>query len=52
MFKSVSEELDLDVVLVDGTFVKVHQHGTGAPKEDSHPTNPKAFRRLDAAVVG
>ena len=28
--------------MVDGTFVKVHQHGTGAPKGDAPATNPGA----------
>ena len=27
--------LDLETALVDGTFVKVHQHGAGAPKGDA-----------------
>ena len=31
-------ELDLDTVMVDGTFVKVPQHGTGAPKGDARTT--------------
>ena len=31
-------ELDLDTVMVAGTFVKVHQHGTGAPKGDAGTT--------------
>ena len=29
--------LDLTVVMVDGTFVKVHQHGTGSPKGSALP---------------
>ena len=52
VFDSVSQELNLGVVLVDGTFVKVHQHGTGAPKEDARPMNPRTFRPLDAVVAG
>lgn len=28
-----SELLDLGVVMVDGSFVKVHQHAAGSPKE-------------------
>lgn len=31
-------ELQLDTVMVDGTFVKVHQHGAGAPKRDAPGT--------------
>lgn len=37
--------LDLRSVQVDGTFAKVHQHGTGAPKEDAHPTNQPNLKR-------
>ena len=36
VFAALQAELNLDVVMVDGTFVKVHQHGTGAPKADTH----------------
>ena len=32
-----SEFLDLGVVMVDGTFVKVHQHGAVSPKETALP---------------
>ena len=35
---SADLELELETVLVDGTFVKVHQHGTGAPKADAVPS--------------
>ena len=30
LFLSLAKERDLRVVMVDGTFIKVHQHGTGA----------------------
>lgn len=32
IFQSLNEVLDLGLAMVDGTFVKVHQHGTGTPK--------------------
>ena len=32
IFDVVQEDLDLKAVMVDGTFAKVHQHGTGAKK--------------------
>ena len=32
IFEVVEEDLDLKTVMVDGTFAKVHQHGTGAKK--------------------
>ena len=52
VFASLDKELDLGVVMVDGTFVKVHQHGTGAPKEDARPTSPNQHKRLDEAEAG
>ena len=52
VFASLSDLLDLDVVMVDGTFVKVHQHGAGAPKEDAHRTNPKPFKPSGEVAVG
>ena len=51
-FDSVANLLNLDVVMVDGTFVKVHQHGTGAPKADAHPTSPKSFKPSGEVAVG
>ena len=38
--------LDLGVIMVDGTFVKVHQHGAGSPKGPAPPTE-----RLKAKVA-
>ena len=35
-------EPDLDTVMVDGTFVKVHQHGTSAPKGDAGDAGQRA----------
>ena len=49
VFNNLLRDLDLDVVMVDGTFVKVHPHGTGAPKEDAHPTR-HSVRKPSAAV--
>ena len=47
-------EPDLDTVMVDGTFVKVHQHGTGAPKRTPSrrrcsPSQVKPTRRRQRA---
>lgn len=33
LLEQMGDELDLTALMVDGTFVKVHQHGTGPPKE-------------------
>ena len=32
LFLTLAKDFDLKIVMVDGTFVKVHQHATGAPK--------------------
>ena len=40
LFNRLSGELLLDTVMVDGTFVKAHQRGTGAPKGDAPATIP------------
>ena len=40
LFNSLAQELQLDTLMVDGTFVKVHQHGTGAPKGVAPETSP------------
>ena len=44
IFDATSGNLDLRAVMVDGSFVKVHQHGAGAPKEDARRTNPQSSR--------
>lgn len=38
LFNHLAGELNLGTVMVDGTFVKVHQHGAGAPKGDAPAT--------------
>ena len=52
VFDSLAHQLNLSVVMIDGTFVKVHQHGTGAPKEDARPTNPNLLRPSGVVAVG
>ena len=39
IFEATSGDLDLRAVMINGSFAKVHQHGTGAPKEDARRTN-------------
>ena len=41
---SLADELDLSVAMVDGTFVKVHQHAAGAPKADALQGCPEDAR--------
>ena len=45
-------DADLDVAMIDGTFVKVHQHAAGAPKEGALPANPAAPKQLAPAEEG
>ncbi len=40
LFNSLAGELQLDTVMVDGTLVKGHQRGTGAPEGEAPATNP------------
>ena len=39
IFEVIEEDLDLKTVMVDGTFAKVHQHGSGAKKAAARLTN-------------
>lgn len=52
VFDSLAGELDLSVAMVDGTFVKVHQHAVGARKEAALPTSPDGGRPSARAVEG
>ena len=37
IFHVLNKNLQLKTVMIDGTFIKVHQHGTGALKEIARP---------------
>ena len=52
VFASLACELDLGIAMVDGTFVKVHQHAAGAPKEEALPCDPALTRQLGSAEEG
>ena len=52
LFNGLAGELQLDTVMVDGTFVKVHQHGTGAPKGDAPGTNPGTSKGSGGVAAG
>ena len=52
IFEAITVECDLDVAMVDGTFVKVHQHAAGAPKGVALPTSPALFRQSGPAAEG
>ena len=52
VFASRNQELNLDVIMVDGPFIKGHPHGTGAPKADAHPNNRELTRPWGEVAVG
>ena len=52
VFRSLVTSLNLGVIMVDGTFVKVHQHATGAPKEDARQMTAERRRPLGSVVAG
>ena len=37
IFQALNQHLHLRIVQIDGTFIKVHQHGTGSLKESARP---------------
>ena len=49
VFDVTEGDLDLKTVMVDGTFAKVHQHGTGAKKAVARLRN-RLSGRLSAVV--
>ena len=51
-FNGLAGELQLDTAMVDGTFVKAHQHGTGAPKGVAPAANPGSPKPSGAVVAG
>lgn len=44
VLEEIEPDLELKVTMVDGTFVKVHQHATGARKATARPTSPDSDR--------
>lgn len=52
IFRDTAGALDLRSVQVDGTFVKVHQHGTGAPKAAARPRRRVSVKRSAAREAG
>ncbi len=48
IFEAANGDPDLRSVMVDGSFVKVHQHATGAPKEVARLMN----RQQDSPSAG
>ncbi len=52
IFEATNGDLDLRSVQVDGSFVKVHQHAAGAPKEAARPATPGYIKPSEKAEVG
>ncbi len=52
MFMSLAKELDLEVVMVDGSFVKVHQHGTGARRGERTPDESRLAQAIGKTKGG
>ena len=52
IFDATKGKLDLRTVMVDGTYVKVHQHAAGAPKELARPRIPPNSKLLDLPEAG
>lgn len=50
LLNALSDDLDLQILMVDGTFVKVHQHGAGPEKRDA--PRRKAGKRKPSAGAG
>ena len=49
---SLARDLDLRVLLVDGTFVKVHQHAAGTPKRGRQPAVSRSEQALGVSRGG
>ncbi len=52
LFLTLAKDYDLKVVMVDGTFVKVHQHGTGAPKDGASREESQANQAIGKSRGG
>ena len=52
VLEAANEHLDLRAVMIDGSFAKVHQHGTGAPKEEARPRSRQRGKPLAVVAAG
>ena len=52
IFETTSGDLDMRGVMIDGSFAKVHQHGTGAPKEDARRTSQQSDKPSGEVAAG
>ena len=52
MFMSLAKELDLKLVMVDGSFVKVHQHAVGARRGELTPEESRVAQAIGKTKGG
>ena len=52
MFMSLAKELNLTVVMVDGSFVKVHQHAVGARRGELTPEESRVVQAIGKTKGG
>ena len=52
LFMSLAKELDLRVVMVDGSFVKVHQHAAGARRGERTPEESRVAQAIGKTKGG
>ncbi len=52
MFMSLAKERDLTVVMVDGSFVKVHQHAVGARRGERTPEESRVAQAIGQTKGG
>lgn len=52
IFASAGGGYDFSKVMIDGTYIKAHQHASGAPKMGAHLLKQPFDKRLAEAVVG
>ena len=52
LFLSLAQDNDLRIVMVDGTFLKVHRHATGAPKNGASSEESRVNQAIGASRGG
>ena len=52
MFMSLAKELDLKLIMVDGSFVKVHQHAVGARRGELTPEESRKAQAIGKTKGG
>ncbi len=52
IFETTQGELDMQSTQIDGSFIKVHQHASGAPKAEARPISPRGPNPLEEVEAG